>query len=294
MRKVLITGIRGFTGRYVAAELAGAGYDVWGCGMHPDDHVKYRQLDLTDIAAVRDVVHELMPELVVHLAGIAFVAHGVADAFYQVNLVGTRNLLAALAESPRPVERVLLASSANVYGNATAGSLAEGSPLNPMNDYAVSKLAMEYMARIWVDKLPIVITRPFNYTGRGQSDAFLLPKIVTHFRDRAPFIELGNLDVSRDFSDVRWVARVYRRLLEEAEPGSTFNVCSGRAYSLLEVIQMVSRHARHEIEVRVNPAFVRDHEVKILCGDRTQLDTVAGDVGVINLEETLAWMLQAD
>ena len=211
MPRVLITGVQGFTGRYVAAELERHGWDVWGLGSQPSDVPRYHCVDLLDGVALRGVIELVQPDAVVHLAAIAFVGHGDVDAFYRVNLLGTRHLLEALAHSPHPLQCVLLASSANVYGNATEGVLTEATPPQPANDYAVSKLAMEHMARLWMDKLPIVIARPFNYTGVGQSVTFLLPKIVAHFQQRASVIELGNLHVWRDFSDVRAVAQAYRR-----------------------------------------------------------------------------------
>jgi nucleoside-diphosphate-sugar epimerase len=292
MKRVLITGIKGFTGHYVADELERHGWETWGIGSHAGDEARYRCADLLDGAGLRAIVDEVRPDAVVHLAAIAFVGHGNADAFYQVNVIGTRNLLAALAACDRPPECVLLASSANVYGNTTEGMLSENTPVRPANDYAVSKLAMEYMAGLWSDRLPIVITRPFNYTGVGQSEAFLLPKIVSHFRRAADLIELGNLDVWRDFSDVRAVAVAYRRLLETRPSGQTVNVCSGHAHSLREVIAIVERLSRHTMPVRVNPAFVRSNEVRTLCGDASKLRSIIGSWATPPLEETLRWMLE--
>ena len=232
--KVLITGVDGFTGRYLAAELVEAGHDVAGLIHHPLQEpvpgVHLHECDLAESFAVRGVVEKLRPDWVAHLAAISFVAHGDVEAIYRTNVVGTRNLLEALAgQDVRPTS-VLLASSANVYGNATEGVLDEKSPVAPANDYAVSKLAMEHVARLYQSRLPITIVRPFNYTGVGQSESFLLPKIINHVRRKMPVIELGNLDVARDFSDVRMVVAYYKRLMEGRwNSGEVFNVCSGQA-----------------------------------------------------------------
>lgn len=292
-KRALITGINGFTGKYVASALTKAGYAVYGTGAVATDLPGYFQVDLQDKQGLAHVVAEIEPSVVVHLAAIAFVGHGEASDFYQVNLIGTRNLLEALALHAVNLDAVLLASSANVYGNAAEGTLAENTPPNPANDYAVSKLAMEYMAKLWIDKLPLFMVRPFNYTGVGQTEDFLLPKIVAHFRRRAPFIELGNLDVWRDFSDVRTVAATYKQLLEVKPLGQFINVCSGTTHSLREVLAMAENITGHKIEVRVNPAFVRANEVKTLCGDATRLRSLIGDFDSPTLEDTLRWMLTA-
>ncbi|KTC51727.1 GDP-6-deoxy-D-lyxo-4-hexulose reductase, partial [Pseudomonas fluorescens ABAC62] len=276
-KRALITGIHGFTGRFMAAELVAHGCEVIGVGSQPSDSSGYYQIDLADAAGLRKLLAELQPDIIVHLAALAFVGHGAADAFYQVNLIGTRNLLEAIDACGKLPDCVLLASSANVYGNASSGMLDESTPPAPANDYAVSKLAMEYMAGLWQAKLPIVIARPFNYTGVGQADNFLLPKIVSHFIRKASTIELGNLDVWRDFSDVRAVVQAYRGLLEVRPLGQTINVCSGVTHSLREVIEMCKTITGHEIDVQVNPAFVRANEVKTLCGNNARLRSLVHD-----------------
>jgi len=298
-KRVLITGAEGFTGRYMAAELHQAGYEVVGL-VHKPLTGSIRGLkrayvcDLSDAAGLSVLIEDVRPNIVVHLAAISFVAHGDMEAIYRTNLVGSRNLLDALACAKEPLEAVLLASSSNVYGNATGGMLDENTPPEPANDYAVSKLAMEYMARLYIDRLPIIIARPFNYTGQGQSESFLLPKIISHVRREAPVIELGNLDVARDFSDVRMVVQYYRRLLETSSAiGGTYNVCSGRAYTLQEVLDMVRAMSGHNFEVRVNPMFVRENEVKVLLGSRGRLEEAVGAMPAIPLKDTLQWMLEA-
>jgi len=290
--RALITGIRGFTGHYLAQALSSAGYEVYGTA-HGSEAGGERifSVDLCDKAELARVLQQVQPEVVAHLAAIAFVAHGDVDAIYRVNVLGTRNLLEALASLPTVPSAVLLASSANVYGNATVEVIDEIQPLMPANDYAISKLAMEHVARLWMDKLPIILTRPFNYTGVGQSEQFLIPKIVHHFKTRASSIELGNLDVAREFSDVRMVAQAYTRLLQQAPAGQTFNVCSGVAYTLREVISMAEDLTGYPIEVRVNPAFVRPNEVYKLTGNPAKLHACVGNLDEYALRDTLAWML---
>lgn len=290
-KRVLITGIHGFTGRFMAAELKAHGCEVIGMGRQPSQDAGYYQADLANTAELHKVLGQIQPDIVVHLAAVAFVGHGVADAFYQVNLIGTRNLLEAIEACGKTPECVLIASSANVYGNASEGLLDETTPVSPANDYAVSKVAMEYMVSLWHSRLPIVITRPFNYTGVGQDENFLLPKIVSHFVRKADRIELGNLDVWRDFSDVRAVVSAYRGLLEARPIGQTVNVSSGVTHSLREVIDMCREITGHELITEVNPAFVRDNEVKTLCGDNSRLRGLVPGWQTPALKNTLRWML---
>lgn len=291
----LVTGVAGFTGHYMQAELRACGYRVVGVGRGPlVGDAEYRQVDLLDRQGLHEVFEQVRPDVVMHLAAHAFVARDNADDFYQVNLIGTRHLLEAAAGTSRTPSRILLASSANVYGNASEGLLDENTLPEPANDYAVSKLAMEYMARLWMDRLPLVVTRPFNYTGVGQPDNFLIPKIVDHFRRKAPFIELGNLDVSRDFNDVRNVVKLYRSLIEQPQAvGQTINIGSGVAWSLREVVAMCEQLTGHRIQLRVNPAFVRANEVRTLSADTSRLRGLVGDFKPIALRETLRWMLEA-
>jgi nucleoside-diphosphate-sugar epimerase len=293
-KRALITGLRGFTGYYLANELTEAGYRVFGTVL-PGERTgpDIVAVDLCDRAAVAAMVEQVQPDVVAHLAGIAFVAHQDAAQIYQVNIVGTRNLLEALAALRRRPLAVLLASSANIYGNASVPVIDEEVAPAPANDYAVSKLAMEHMARLWMDKLPIIIARPFNYTGIGQSENFLLPKIVAHFRQHAARIELGNLAIARDFSDVRMVADSYRRLLAARPAGEAFNVCSGQSHSLSELIDMMSDIAGYRIEVQVNPAFVRANDVLKLSGSNAKLQRAIGPVAPPPLADTLRWMYEA-
>ena len=288
----MITGIAGFTGRYLRRTLVELGFDVHGISQEaePGD-ARVHCVDLLDRQNLGSLIAELRPTHVVHLAAISFVAHGDAQGIYTTNIVGTRNLLQALADQCAGSLRcVLLASSANIYGNTTRSPIGEDEPPRPANDYAVSKLAMEHMASLWTDRIPITIVRPFNYTGVGQSPQFVVPKIVKAFRERSPRLELGNIDVERDLSEVRDVVEAYSRLLGKA-PGGTFNICSGRSISLNELMAMAGEIVGYAPSIEVNPAFVRTNEVKRLCGNNEKLLSVIGPWTSRPLRQTLEWML---
>ncbi|MDA0891576.1 MAG: GDP-mannose 4,6-dehydratase [Proteobacteria bacterium] len=291
-QRVFITGLPGFTAQYVAAEFEAQGYEVWGIGQQASALIpRYFQCDLLDIEGLTAAIAAAQPEVVIHLAALAFVGHGSPAEFYAVNVVGTRNLLEAIGLSGAAVAHVVLASSANIYGNSNAGMLAESMPGNPENDYAVSKFAMEKMAYLWRHHFPITVTRPFNYTGIGQSENFLVPKMVRHYVSKVPEIELGNLDVSRDFSDVRDVAQIYRKIAEQPSEFRVLNICSGTTVSLRQILDMATEITGHDLAVTVNPQFVRANEVKSLCGDATLLESCIGPVSRIDFEQTLSWML---
>lgn len=280
-QKILLTGAAGFTGLFFKSAAEAAGH-----------HVVALQADLTDKAAVSAEVLQAAPDAVVHLAAISFVGHADDTAFYGVNVVGTMNLLAGLAALPVKPSKVLLASSANVYGNCDASPITEDQPAAPVNHYAMSKLAMEHMARTYLDRFPVVFTRPFNYTGPGQAPNFLIPKLISHFAQRAPAIELGNLHVEREFNDVRMVCDAYLALLAHGEPGEVYNVCSGKPYTLQHVIDLLSGITGHAMDVQVNPAFVRANEVHRLCGSPAKLLRATGTLPAYGLEQTLSWMLE--
>ncbi len=278
--RILLTGADGFTGRHFQAAATAAGHEVLPL-----------RSNLTDRAGLHAELQASTAQAVVHLAAISFVGHADDAAFYAVNTVGTAHLLAALAASPRKPDAVLIASSANIYGNCEASPIAETQAPAPVNHYANSKLAMEYTARTYLDRLPIAIARPFNYTGPGQGVSFLIPKMVDHFKRGARQIELGNLHVEREFNDVRMVCQAYLRLLEHGQSGETYNVCTGQTYTLEAVMQVLRRLTGQSMDVQVNPAFVRASEVHRLCGDPRKLRASIGPVQPFALQDTLQWML---
>lgn len=281
--KVLVTGQTGFTGRYVVEELNRQTFKVIDA---PVDSI-----DLRDYTSVLDWVKSERPEYVIHLAAVSFVAHGNVSEIYETNLLGTVNLLRALDESGLPLKKVILASSANIYGNTGVECIPESQTPSPENHYGISKYAMEKAALQWKNRFPVRVVRPFNYTGVGQAPHFLIPKIVNHFRTSKKRIELGNIDVYRDFSDVRDVARWYTELLMSGSEFTTVNFCSGKLVSLRDIVITLNELAGYEIEVSVNPEFVRANEIIRLSGDSTLLDSlVSSNQERISITDTLRWM----
>jgi GDP-6-deoxy-D-talose 4-dehydrogenase len=298
MARVLVTGGAGFTGQHLLPALLGHGYEI--SALARDDArgtVNHHSLewigcDLTNASAVDAIVAQVRPEYVVHLAALAFVGHDEPEAFYRVNLFGTLNLLEALGKLSRPPAKVLIASSANVYGANAAEVVDETVCPRPVNHYACSKLVMEHMVRTWFHRLPVIVSRPFNYTGRGQPAHFVVPKIVEHFQVHANEIRLGNIDVSRDFSDVRDVVRAYVRLLECDAHSDTVNICSGHPTPLRDVLRTLETLTGHRVEVKVDPDLVRTNEVAWLAGNNSRLHRLTGFRPEIPLHETLEWMFR--
>lgn len=290
---VLITGSQGFTGSYLRDALLSANYVVFGIINHTE-HQQPREwercADLCDAKKLHQVIAAIQPDYVIHLAGISNVIHDNVDALYQINLHGTLNLLSVIQQAALPVKKIILASSAYIYGNHTQQKITETVCPKPMNHYAMSKLAMEYMASNLYPGLPIVIVRPFNYTGVGQKNHVLIPKIIHHFMTKSSTIHLGNLHVYREFNDVRMIAQAYCQLLTHADPGVTVNFCTGNSYCLRDILDLSTTISGHHLDVIVNPEFVRTHEAAVLSGDPKLLNTILPDLPKYTLEDTLRWM----
>lgn len=289
--KVLITGIDSFTGKHLSRHLEKSGFNVYGTSLFDGGDKKYK-CDITQKNQIIDVLNIVEPDYFIHLSGISYAAHGNSEDFYKVNTIGTTNILNAFLELELKPKKIVLASSATVYGNQGLEILDESLCPQPANHYGASKYAMECLAKGYFTKLPILITRPFNYTGRGQSENFLIPKIVSHFKERKKVIELGNLDVSREFNDVDFVCEVYKRLLKCNVDSTIVNICSGRGIKLLNVIKTMNKISGYEIEVQINPDFVRTDEIKSLTGSYEKLFEIIGEVKQDTLEKTLRSMLE--
>ena len=291
-KKVLITAIDSFTGSYLSSYLQNCGYDVYGTSFFKKTDKTYK-CDITKKEDIVSALKQVSPEFIIHLSGISFTEHGNNEDFYKVNTIGTINILDALAELNINPLKVILASSATVYGNQGLEVLDESLCPSPANHYGSSKYAMEYLVKNYFTKLNLIIVRPFNYTGTSQEEHFLIPKIVKHFKESKKEIELGNLDVSREFNDINYVCEVYKKLLESDVKSEVVNICSNRGIKLLDVIEMMNELAGYEIDVKVSPAFVRKDEIKTLTGSTTKLFELIGHVEQKEFKDTLREMFEA-
>jgi nucleoside-diphosphate-sugar epimerase len=291
----LITGIDGFVGGYLDRHLRDLGHEVFGMTGAPAKERRFYHGDLRDREFVSRTIDQVKPDRVFHLAAISFVPHGDAQEIYQVNLLGTLNLYEALKKPDRDV-RMLFISSSTVYGAVPKElqPIREDFPLSPINHYAVSKASGEMLARLYRGSgIGTVIARPFNHTGRGQNVSFVVPKIAQAFRKKEASLKLGNIDAFRDFTDVRDVVKAYSVLLEKGEDTGAYNVCSGAAYSVRDVIRMLQEISGHEIRIEQDPAFMRSADIPYAAGDNSRIAN-AGWKPAIAFSETLKWMLDDD
>ena len=278
--RLLLTGADGFTGTHLAQVAKQAGYTVFPL-----------KASLEDRQGLSAEIHEVQPTHVIHLAAISHVTHTDNLAYYQTNLLGSLDFLELLSNLAKPPQKVILASSANVYGNTEHSPIVESQVPAPINHYAMSKLAMELLARNFATPLPIVTTRPFNYTGVGHGTHFVIPKIIDHFARKSSVIELGNIDVYREYNDVRDISQIYLSLLERGLPGQTYNLASGRTHSLRDVIALLEKMTGLSMAITVNSQFVRSNEIITLSGSPDHLENAIGKLEWRSLEETLRWML---
>lgn len=290
---ILITGITGFTGKYLESYFIGKGFKVFGTTLNPLEIDTHFLCDITIKDQISKVLNAIKPDYIIHTAAISFVASSEQNNMYNVNVFGTLNLLEGLIGNNLNPKKIIIASSAAVYG--TIGEeLSESMCPKPINHYGNSKLAMENMVRNYFPLLPIIICRPFNYTGVGQAQNFLIPKVVHHYKKKKPQIELGNINVFREFNNINFLIEVYSRLLLSNEQSIVVNVCSGITYSIKQVLNILEEITSHKIEVNINPKFVRKNDIKNLRGNPEKLYGMVNTVRHIELRETLKSMLNSN
>lgn len=294
MKRALITGISGFVGRHLRDELIREGWHVFGFDIRPAGEDVFVG-DLSDRAVLTRAVADCQPDAVFHLAGI--IKSQDPQAYYTSNLFGTLNLLdAVLHMEKRP--KVVLASSSAVYGlTKSARPITERSPLRPVTEYAVSKVAQETAALRYhyAFGLDVVIVRMFNLLGPGQSpdlacSAFARQIVLAEISEQNEIVT-GNLDAKRDFVDVRDAARAFALLAEKGEAGQTYNVCSENAVAIQECLSEMMLKSKKQVSARVDAARVQKNDVPVQVGSFQKLHKAAGWNPRIPLNESLADLL---
>jgi len=293
-KNILITGVSGFTGNHLSRSLIHKGAIVHGFSSSDADETSINGENicacLTEPKTLFSAVKRTNPEYIVHLAGISFANHENALPYYNVNVLGTENLLKACAAYATNLKKIIIASSAAVYGHPKRDFVSEEDLIAPVSHYGVSKLAMEHIARSYSKTLPIILVRPFNYTGPGQPDHFLIPKIVSHFAEGKPKIELGNTNIVREFSDVRDIADYYVSLLA-SEYFGTVNLCTGQSHSFADIINGLTDITDHKIDIETNPEFIRKNDLLRLVGSPKKLMSITKKNFSFTLRDTLTAML---
>ena len=296
MKRLLVTGRHGFVGTTLASMVA--------------QEAALRDWQLVEAAAALDLrnrryvaalVGGAPPDAVIHLAAQSFVPDAFRDpgATLQVNLFGTLNLLQALREAGF-AGRMIYVSSGDVYGLVPEGALpvTEAWLPVPRNPYAVSKLAAETLCRQWAitEAMDIVLARPFNHIGRGQSERFVVSDFAKQIADvrrgsREPQVKVGDVDVTRDFTDVRDVVHAYFALLDRGARGEVYNVCSGEERSIRSILMRLVELAGVDVAIETEPVRMRKAEQRRMRGDPSKIEAAAKWKATTPLDESLAAML---
>lgn len=307
--KVLITGAEGFAGRHLARHLHAEGAEVHGthivdCELEElDGLATVHRCDITGQGQIRDVLREVQPEEIYHLAAqsSASLSFREPQLTFRINVLGTLNLLEAVREAGLRC-RCLVVGSCEVYGAVRdkLQPIKEESPHAPVSPYGISKATQEMLARhYWaVYNLPIISVRPFPHIGPGQSPIFALPNFAQQAAEielgkREPVIRVGNLSVRRDFLDVRDVVEAYVMALRKGEPGSVYNVCSGKARSMQDMLQMLLSFSTVEVRVEPDPERLRPADIPVLWGDPGRLQCLTGWAPRRELRQTLGDLLDS-
>jgi GDP-4-dehydro-6-deoxy-D-mannose reductase len=304
--RILVTGAAGFVGSHLRAFLRDDpvevfGMDLPGAPLSPEAGGTGIAADMNDPEATRGVIDETTPDRIVHLAGQPSVHRSWAapGETLHANVLGIVNLLDAARERGlRP--DVLVVGSAEEYGLVDPAQvpLAETTPLRPNSPYAVSKVAQAALARLYgpAGGMKVVIVRTFPHTGPGRGAAFAESSFARQIAEieaglKPPVLHVGNLDAVRDYSDVRDVVRAYWTLLDVGVGGEAYNVCSGRGWSIREMLDMLLARSRVKVEVRVDPERLRPSDIPVLVGDPSKLRAATGWAPRIPLERSLGDLL---
>lgn len=287
MKKVLVFGIGGFVGPYLAQEFMDEGYTVYGSDIVKGDRLQkeviFYQADLLLSDAVKHIIHQLQPDIIINLAAVSSVAQSwkLPQQTIQVNIVGTLNILEAVKELEK-MPKVLLIGSSEEY-DISDKPINEMTILRANNPYGISKVAQERFANIYKVQygMQIYYVRAFNHTGVGQKDSFVLASFCKQAAEieksgKPGVIKVGNLLARRDFGHVKDLMRAYRMIVESPYCDTVYNVGSGKAHSLREMLNYIISLCSQPIKVEVDPARVRPIDNPVICCDNSKIKAELG------------------
>lgn len=311
MRRVLVTGVTGFAGSHLVDYILTRndceifGIQRWRSPLENVEHFKEKitlvECDLRDASSTRDTLERMRPDWIFHLAAQSFVptSWSAPTESLTTNVLGELNIFEAVRRIGLQC-RIQIACSSEEYGMVNADELPikETNPLRPLSPYAVSKVAQDLLAyQYWMSwKVDSVRTRGFNHEGPRRGPVFVASDFAKQIADiekglKPPVLHVGNLEAKRDFTDVRDMVRGYWLALEKCEPGEVYNLCSGKAYSIQQVLDLLLGMTKTRIEVRQDRMRLRPSDVPVLLGDRTKFTRATGWEPVIPFEQTLQDML---
>lgn len=292
--KALITGVNGFVGPYLKNHLLDNDFKVYGTDISQGVDVDFK-LDLLDKNKVEEIIKKIKPDLIFHLAAQSSVKLSFLqpDFTMKVNVQGTRNILQAVKINV-PYSKILVVSSADVYGVSKEVPLLESSKLNPVSPYGESRVEQEKVALSY--GLNLVISRSFPHTGPGQRPFFVCSSIAKQIaeieRGKEAILKVGDVTVKRDFSDVRDIVKAYLLALEKCKFNEIYNICSGRKYSIKQILDILLSFTNKKIQINVDSKRLRKKDIPILQGDNSKFVEATGWGPTIPIEKTLRDLLE--
>lgn len=298
MNKVLITGINGFLGKHVSQYFTNMGFDVYGTvksKTNIKENNRIFKLNVKDHTVCKSLIKEILPDIIIHLAGVSTSQNENHIETYSVNVAGTNNLLLAISMVMREQNdylpsSIVIPSSSFVYDNENSVPYSEEMKLNAVGHYGISKIMKEQVANSFKNYLPIIIVRSFNIIGPEQSSKFFVGKLTENFHNRSNLLELGNLNIERDFMDVRDFCRQLHKLLKLKAQG-IFNFCSGRPTRLNYILDAFIEVTGHKPEVIFNKELFRKIDTPIIFGQNDKLIKKTNDFEFKKIIETVSWIM---
>jgi len=292
-----ITGINGFVGKHLSNFLLSKGFSVSGMDITEafDDKIKYYKCDILNPDAINKVITDSKPDFIFHLAGFTSVKKSFEqpELCTKLNVEGTRNLLDAVINAGiNP--KILVISSAEIYGIPKSVPISEDSAINTISPYGESKKEQEKACLEYYEKhgLNIIISRSFSHIGPGQEPTFVVSDFAKQIADierknREPVIKVGNLEVKRDLTDVRDIVKAYLIAVEKCKPGEVYNICSANSYSIREILDKLLSFAKIKIEIKQEHLRMRPNDIPVLEGDNNKFMSLTGWSPKIPIEKTL-------